>query len=384
MKIAIFTDTFLPEINGVTNTLGKLASYMEEKGIEYRIFAPVNDNIAQNHRIIRFLSINFFLYPERRFSFPNIFLVERELKEFKPDLIHIVTEFNIGLVGLRYAEKNNIPHVSSYHTNISQYLKYFKLKILENVSWSYLLWFHNKSKRMYCPSNVTKKLLDEKGFERVEIWGRGIETEQFSPSLRDEEYRKAMKINDKVVFLYVGRVSPEKDVDIFMNVKNRLNKEFRDEIHFIMVGDGPLLEEIKEKDNDNITYTGSQRGEGLSKLYASSDIFFFPSSTETYGNVILEAMASGLAVIASNSGGITENLINGYNGLSCTGGIEEEFYNAAVRLLKDVNERKKLAENARDYTSRRPWSYVFDKLFESYKEVIGLKSQRDVNIRETA
>lgn len=370
MKVALFTDTYLPQINGVTKTLEKYVEYMEKNDIEYRIFAPVDGDKEYNNNIIRFFSFKFFLYPDCRVSLPNYFSVSKELDEFKPDIIHVVTPFNIGLCGLTYAKSHQIPLVSSYHTNISQYLEYFHLKFLTNISWDFFRWFHKHCKKNYCPSQVTYKLLESEGIKDLAIWGRGIDAIKFSPDNRDVDYRKLLNIDDKLVFLYVGRISPEKDLDIFMETAKKLNKKYMDKIHFLMVGNGPLYNEVKENILPNMTLTGFLQGEDLTKAYASSDIFMFPSPTETYGNVILEAMASGLSTIACYAGGIKENLIDEHNGLACNEKSKEDFYNAAERMIVNSALREKIAQTGRIYCLKRNWNNIFDKLFNSYKEVV--------------
>lgn len=370
MRIAIFTDTFLPQINGVTNTLDKLIRYFEDNGIDYRVFAPLEGNEEYNHKIIRFFSFKFFLYPECRVTLPNYVTMMEQLNAFRPDLVHVITPFNIGLCGLKYAKDTQTPLVASYHTNIPQYLEYFNLKFLSNVSWSFFKWFHSFCAKTYCPSRMTLELLDSHGIENLEVWGRGVQTEKYSPIYRSKALRQRMNLEGKTVFLYVGRMSPEKDLDIFMAVAQRLNEKYHDGIHFLMVGDGPLTKTLKETAPDNMTFTGFLKGEKLCEIYASSDIFLFPSSTETYGNVILEAMASEIPVIACNAGGILENLIDGYNGIGCAEGQVDAFYHGAEELLLNVELRKKLAANGRRYAMDMGWDRVFKDLIKSYQQVI--------------
>ncbi|EOC99579.1 glycosyltransferase family 4 protein [Caldisalinibacter kiritimatiensis] len=379
MKVAIFTDTFLPQINGVTKTLGKYIEYMEENDIDYRVFAPIDGDKEYNDRIIRFFSVKFFLYPECRMALPNYFTITKELDSFKPDIVHIVTPFNIGLFGYKYAKDNNIPIVSSYHTNIPQYLEYFNLGILKNVAWNFFRWFHSNCKKNYCPSQSTLELLKSQGIKDLEIWGRGIDTNKFSPKYRDTELRKLLNIDEKLVFLYVGRISSEKDLDVFMETTKKINENYKEKVHFLMVGDGPILEELKEEAPDNMTFTGFKQGEELSKYFASSDVFMFPSSTETYGNVILEAMASGLPVIACYEGGIKENLIDGYNGVACGAKKVEDYYEAAVKMIEDTKFRNNIASNALKYTAEKSWRSVFNRLFNSFKEVLDTEKSNQIN-----
>jgi glycosyltransferase involved in cell wall biosynthesis len=145
MKIALFADTYTPQINGVTNTLGKLINYFETSGIEYKIFAPKYDTDQVDHNIERFYSLKFFLYPESRIAFPYIFRMQKTLTEFQPDIIHLMTECNMGIAGLYYGKKLGIPTISNYTTNFSQYTKYYKINFLEQAIWNYMKWFHTQN-----------------------------------------------------------------------------------------------------------------------------------------------------------------------------------------------------------------------------------------------
>jgi glycosyltransferase involved in cell wall biosynthesis len=370
MRIAFFTDTFVPQINGVATTLSKLVDYMNDKHIEYKIFAPAFKENDFYHNVIRSKSIKLILYPQCRFSFPNYLSIARELDEFNPDIVHAVTEFNMGLCGIRYAKTRNIPFVTSYETNVCQYLEYYKLKLLEAPSWKYLRWFHDKSDKVLCPSKATMNFLTNQGFSNLDLWERGIETDTFSPNFRDSNLRNSLGVNNKTVLTYVGRVSPEKDLHIFVNTAKMLNKQFKKDIHFIIVGDGPSLKDLKESAPDNFTFTGFMKGEELSKIYASSDIFLFPSATETLGFVILEAMASGLAVISCNGGGVSDNLIDGYNGLACREKNESDFFNAAKKLILNKSYKSQLAHNARDFALTKSWNSSFDKLILNYEKIV--------------
>lgn len=376
MKVAIFTDSFYPQINGVAKTLGKLVEYMEMKGIQYRIFAPAFENDESTDNVIRFNSFKFILYPQCRLSLPKYASVKRELQLFQPDIIHVVTEFNLGLMGLKYAKNHNIPLVSFYETNIPEYLKYYHLKFLENKSWSFFKWFHSSCDKSYCPSSSTKNLLRSKGLKNIDVWERGIEINNFSPDYRDEEYRKSMNLEGKTVFLYVGRISPEKDLNVFIEVAKRLNLEYMDKIHFLVVGDGPSLKKLKKEVPENVTFTGFIKGPRLAKIYASSDVFLFPSATETLGYVVLEAMASGLPVICCTEGGVADNLVDGYNGIACREKNVEDFYHAAESVIKNENLRHTLSRNARSFVMTKDWYNACEKLIRCYEEVIRSKFDR--------
>ncbi|HEY5560879.1 MAG TPA: glycosyltransferase family 1 protein [Clostridiaceae bacterium] len=370
MKVAIFTDTFLPQINGVAKTLGKFAEYMDANSIDYRIFAPVVNHEESTEKVKRLISVKFVLYPQIKLSLPNYFYIAKELDAFKPDIIHAGTPFNLGLCGLKYAKSARLPVVTAYDTNFPDYLRYYKLNFLKSTSWKYFKWFHSKCDINYCPSMATLNLLKEKGFKNLDLWGRGIESDNFSPSFRDVELRKSLNVDDKIVFLYVGRISKEKNLDIFMNVARKLNKKYSDKIHFTLVGDGPMMKDLKEEALPNMDFTGFLSGIPLSKRYASSDVFMFTSSTETLGFVILEAMASALPVISCSEGGVAENLVDGFNGIACETRNEEDYYAACERLILDKDYRIELGKNGREHVLKKDWNNTFDTLISSYKELL--------------
>lgn len=380
MKVAIFTDTFFPQINGVTKTLGKLKEYFDQREIDYLIFAPddsmkSNGNFEEN--IQRMISFRFFLYPECRLSVPNYFRIKNMLNEYKPDLIHIVTPFNLGLCGLKYATSYNIPLVSSYHTNFTHYLDYYNLNLLEKPIWSFFKWFHGHCELNFCPSQATLEELRRNGINNLAIWDRGIDTRFYSPDYRNKELRRNYGLEDKITLLYVGRLAPEKNLSLLIKSMKLLDQKYRDKVKLLITGDGPLLNELKADSSQNIIFTGYMKGKELSKIYASADIFAFPSITETYGNVILEAMASGLPVVSFLEGGISENLIDSYNGLACKEISPKAFASKLEKLITNKELRLELANNACEYALNKSWDNVFDRLVANYQKVV------DYNSKET-
>lgn len=372
MRIAIFTDTFLPQINGVTNTLNRMIKYLENNGIDYLVFAPgdLSKDISGDN-IYRFLSFNFFLYPECKVAIPNYNKIKAKLEQFKPDLIHIVTPFNIGLAGLKFGKDESIPVVASYHTNFSQYLSYYKIKFIDKALWRYFAWFHNQCFMNFCPSNDTRQDLINHGIKNIAIWGRGIDYDLYSPQKRNQKLRDELGIGDRKAILYVGRISPEKDLDILIkSIESINNSIYKKDVCFVITGDGPMMNDIRNLKIDNIILTGYKKGEELSSIYASCDIFAFPSTTETYGNVILEAMSSGLPVIAPYSGGLTENLYDGYNSLCCRPRVPEDMTAAIIKLAENESLRQRLSRQAREYVRSKSWDSIFSKLVSDYCYVL--------------
>jgi glycosyltransferase involved in cell wall biosynthesis len=367
VRIAIFTDTYEPQVNGVTNTLKKLKSYMDKNNIEYKFFVPAEGAPSYSQETVSFYSIKFHLYPECKIAFPRYKEVKATLDQFKPDMIHIVTPFSVGLMGLKYARDHQIPLVSSYHTNFVEYFKYYKLQFLEKICWSYFSWFHSFCQINFCPSIDTFIKLKEKGIQNLKIWDRGIDAEQFSPQNYNKEMRNQYAASKEQLLLYVGRLAPEKELDVLMKAATILNDKNR-LFKLLIVGDGPQYKELKALNIPNIIFLGYKFGKELQQIYACADLFVFPSSTETYGNVILEAMSSGVPVVAVNEGGVKENLIDGKNGLAFEVGSCVEMAGKIEILLCDEKLRSELASNARMHALKRSWGQVFDVLFDDYKE----------------
>lgn len=373
MRIAYFTDTYLPQINGVSNTLAKLGDYLSDRNIEHMFFAPYYTEkmiSPTNSPIARFKSINLPFYPECRLSLPQYANLCRIADKFKPEIIQLTDPFGIGLAGLRYARDRGIPIVSSFHTNFDVYLKYYNLEYLEEIIWGFLKWFHGFSKLNLCPSQDTFNVLESKGIENLRIWSRGIDRIKFNPNQRSLDIRYRLKAKGKMIFLYVGRMAAEKDLDILLDSIDIVNASYADKAQFVFVGDGPYAKTIKERSYDNVVCTGYLKDQELSAMYASSDVFVFPSSTETFGNVVLEAMASGLPVIAVNSGGVKDNVINDYNGLMCTPRDTQSFSNAIIRLIENRQLKKTLAVNAREHAGTKSWNTIFDQLVIDYCSVL--------------
>lgn len=374
MRVALFTDTFLPDINGVAKTLGRWVEYLQAKGVECKIYAPYSESPDEGMcRVERFYSIPFLLYPECRMAIPNPIQVNRSLKAFAPDLIHVATPFNLGLTGLHYARKHNVPIVASYHTHFDQYLAYYKLQWMEPMLWKYMLWFHQDCRKLYVPSESTLRHLRDKGLKHLEIWSRGVDTERFRPIVnRDQVWREYGVNPAKFILLFVGRLAPEKSVDILLQTFQSLPSGIRANAHLVIAGDGPLYQPLLEKYGEQpaITFIGFKQGKSLSQLYAAADVFLFPSATETFGNVVLEAMASGTPVIGAAAGGVKDTVKHNESGLLCPPGGIAEFVNAVELLYHNEGCRVALSKAGRSYSLQQSWDGIFSRLYDSYLGVL--------------
>jgi glycosyltransferase involved in cell wall biosynthesis len=290
-----------------------------------------------------------------------------------------MTEFNMGLAGLKYGKKHGIPTVSNYTTNFCQYLNYYNLDFLNNYIWTYLRWFHNQNDLTLCPSEEIKDYLKNKGISNTDIFSRGIDSEKFNPELRSEDLRRQLGINNKLVFLYVGRVSPEKDLDILIDAYREVYNKYGDKIALVVTGEGPYLDKCKNDFPKGTIFTGFKKGKELAQIYASSDIFVFPSSTETFGNVVLEAMASGVPVIGADAGGVKNTIKHKINGLKFKARHVNELIDLMVELIEDEDLRNTLSINARNTGLRRSWNKVFNGLMDTYNDILLNKKNSDIS-----
>jgi glycosyltransferase involved in cell wall biosynthesis len=369
MRIAIFTDTFLPQVNGVTNTLSRLGDFLMESGHPYLFITPEQagtDSIPYN--IESFFSAPFFLYPECRFTLPNMAKLSKKLGDFRPDVIFLMTEFNMGLTGLMYGKKHGIPVVSNYSTNFGTILKSYNLWFLEKSLEKYLLWFHNEAHLTVTPSVETKTQLLGKGIKRVALFSRGIDETLFSPSKRSDALRESWQAEGRTVLLYVGRLSYEKDLFLLIEGMAHLNRSHREEVVLVVTGEGPMMAQLKEKMPENVIFTGYQKGEALAAIYASADAFVFPSSFETFGNVVLEAYASGLPVLGVNEGGVKNLIVHNQSGYLAKPKDSKSFNEHLERMLQP-DTRKAFAAKGVQLAKSRSWQSVFEQLMVLFESV---------------
>lgn len=377
MRIAIFTDTFYPEVNGVANTLKKFTHYLESQQISYKVFAPVappNEYISDH--IHRFKSLPFFLYPECRLAIPNILQLKTEIEQFSPDLIHVATPFTVGLSGVYFAKKFNIPLVGSYHTDFNNYLQFYDLQFLAKPLWKYMKWFHRSFEKLFVPSIDTLEKLNSRGFSNLEIWPRGVDCQAYHPYYEKEMIRNRYSISEKFILTYVGRLAPEKDLKTLMKVASSLPPEINEQVHWLIAGDGPLLEELKMTALPNMTFTGYMKGVELAEIYSTSDLFVFPSPTETFGNVVLEALASGTPVIGANAGGVKNIISTGTIGYLCEPGNAADFTKSIHHLLDNEPLRLQMAGNARRYALTQKWDQIFEEVIHQYSSVINKPAKK--------
>ncbi|WP_017472532.1 glycosyltransferase family 4 protein [Amphibacillus jilinensis] len=372
MRIAIFTDTYTPEVNGVALTLERYVDYLDNQNIDYRLFAPAPSvPVPIVPEILRLTSIPFLLYRNCRIALPNPAPIKHVLDDFKPNLIHIATPFTLGLSGLHYGKKHQIPMVASYHTHFDNYLDYYQLHFLKNYAQKYLDWFHRPFEKIYVPSQSTKeKLMMQNPIQSYEIWSRGVDHTLFSPLKRCKDlWKQRYQIYENNIILYVGRIAAEKDIDVVLETFDHLPHKVKKDSHLVMVGDGPLFSALSKVHRDKVTWTGFIKGEALAQIYASSDLFLFPSPTETFGNVVLEALASGLPVITASTGGVKHLVTDKVTGFLCEPKQVDMFVERTTLLLDSPSLRDHFAQAARQFAMFQSWEHIFQQLIASFKAI---------------
>jgi glycosyltransferase involved in cell wall biosynthesis len=314
--------------------------------------------------VVRLPSLPFPAYDYYRFALPFLHGLDADLDRFGPDLIHAVNPTLLGLWALGYADRRGIPVVSSFHTDFIAYFRYYGIGLLEEVGWRYLVWFYNRCDATYAPSATTVATLQGRGIRRVELWERGIDRHRFSPQHRDERLRRAVSPEGDPILLYVGRLVREKDLADLAAAAEVL-AERRQRFRLVLVGSGPMEAELRAR-LPAAHFAGYQQGEALSRWYASADLFVFPSTTETFGNVLLEACASGLPVVAAARGGVQDLVRRGRNGFLVAPHDIEGLANAVECVIRNPAYAAELRLGALATAARYDWAAVNGRLLDSY------------------
>ncbi len=376
LRVAIFTGSYNQVVDGVTLSLNRLVRFLQDRDIPVQVFSSFTKEPAlktPNGELVAVPSVPIPGRPEYRLAVRFPANAQQKLKEFAPTLIHIATPDYLGFSAMRFARANNIPLVASYHTNFTSYLKYYNLDLLKSLGQKYISWFYNQCEHVYVPTTDMVSELVQNGIQNgLRLWARGVDTKRFNPNKRDLAWRRKLGFaDDDVVITFVSRLVWEKNLNVYAKVIKDLKKKHKN-IQSLIVGDGPARKDLEAK-LPNSRYVGFMTGDELAKAYASSDIFFFPSDTETFGNVTLEAMASGLPAVVAEATGSKSLVDRGVNGYLAHPQDSEEFSRLILKLVKDVGLRKQMAEVARkkavnDYN----WDTINQGLLQNYLEVANI------------
>ena len=372
MRIAFFTETFLPATDGVVTRLRYTLEELARLGDDMLVVAPrYPDGGPDSYAgapIYRVPGVPFPPYPRIKLSSAHPG-VGRALRRFRPDLVHAVNPFILGPSGIFYARRLKVPLVASYHTNVAAYARYYKLNYLSDAARWWTRQLHNRAEVNLCTSEAAKDYLLKEGIKRVRLWPQGVDARRFHPGNASDGWRERLSgghPSDRLL-LYVGRLAPEKGIE-------RLNAILREVpgTRLAIVGDGPARGDLEREFAGTATvFTGVLQGEDLAAAYASADAFLFPSTTDTLGLAMIEALASGLPVVAARSGASREILDEEENGLLYEADSAPSLVAAVRRLFSDEGFRGSLERAARASAEERDWDSSTRALRGYYEQALG-------------
>ena len=371
LRIALFTGNYNYIKDGVALTLNRLVAYLEKNNIPVLIFAPTAKAPAFQSvgEVVSVPSMAIPFRPEYRIALGLPKAARVRLKEFNPTLFHIAVPDILGYQALKQAEAWSLPVVATFHTRYDTYLKFYGFGFLEKYAVSYFRKFYARCKMIYPPSQSMADALRADGIaENLEVFGRGVESELFTPTRRSLEWRRKYEISDEdIVVCFVSRLVKEKNTDLMARCFKRL-RESGVKFRPLIVGLGPEEKNLRVAIPDAV-FAGFLQGEALAVAYASSDIFFFPSESETFGNVTLEAMACGLPAIVADATGSRSLVEDGKSGFVQNTRDEIGFDRALLRLIEDAKLRKSMGTAARKRALTFNWDVILAKLVASFRVI---------------
>ncbi len=387
-RIALFSGAYNHISDGVTLTLNRLVRFLEAQGNEVRVYAPTTATPAIKHAgtLVKAPSVRMPLPGRSEYRVSTGF--PRHLREdvmrFNPHLIHVASPDPLGKQAIKFAKKYDIPVVASYHTHFSSYLDYYKLGIFKGLLWRFLKRFYSQCEQVYVPSQSMIDVLRSHNIDgNLFLWERGVEMSLFNPERRSMQWRRDLGIaDDEVVVTFISRLVWEKGLSVFVDVINGL-KDRGIAHRSVIVGDGPARAELEEQLSDTL-FLGHQKGEALATAYASSDIFFFPSETETFGNVTLEAMASGLPAVCANATGSRSLIRDGVTGFLAEPRNAASFLEPVSRLIQDKELRIGMGQLALKRAKQYDWPVILQRINGYYDELLREKATKKEALRARA
>jgi glycosyltransferase involved in cell wall biosynthesis len=365
LDIAVVTETFPPEVNGVAMTIGRMVEGMRKRGHAVHMVRPRQPGDPRRDEGLASTTLVPGLpipgYPALRFGFPAGRLLRRQWRARRPDVVQVVTEGPLGASAVGAARALGIPVVTEFHTNFHAYSRHYGLGWLERLVALHLRRHHNRGDVTLVPSHQLGIDLMRHGYCNVRVVARGVDTRLFHPSRRSAALRASWGVGaDDLVVAHVGRLAPEKNLNLaFATFRSLAAHAAR--ARLVLVGDGPSRARFEREHPDHV-YAGMRHGEDLAAHYASADLFLFPSLTETYGNVVLEAMASGLPVVAYRMAAAAELIRHGHNGMLAEPGLPGRFAESAHQLVSHPASRARIGAEAAHSVSALDWERIHERL----------------------
>lgn len=348
MRYSIVTETYPPEINGVALTVQGLVHGLRTRGHAVELVRPrQQDDAGQQTDTLLVRGASLPRYPGLKFGLPATRTLRKRWQQARPDAIYVATEGPLGWSALRAARQLGIPAATGFHTRFDEYMRDYGAAFLQQTALRWMRRFHNSAQATLVPTRELQQFLEGEGFDNVVRLARAVDTRQFHPLRRDRSLRAQWGLDDHVVAaIYVGRIAAEKNLPLAVRAFRELQQS-RPDAKFVWVGDGPARESL-QRDNPDFIFCGVQRGEDLARHFASGDLFVFASHSETFGNVTLEALASGVPTVAFNYGAARETLRDGVHGAAINDGDDAGFVRAVVRIGCDNRLRATMRITCRD------------------------------------
>ena len=344
MRFAIVTETYPPEVNGVALTVQGLETGLRQRGHAVSLVRPrqaIESEAADDTLLVRGARLP--RYPGLKFGLPATRRLLALWKESPPDAIYVATEGPLGWSAVRAARRLGIPVATGFHTRFDEYMRDYGVRFLQHTALRWMRRFHNSAQATLVPTRELADFLQAQGFPPAVHLARAVDAQHFSPSRRDEALRAQWGLGpDDLAVIYVGRIAAEKNLDLSIRAFDAIRQQ-HPTAKFVWVGDGPVRERLAQEHRDFV-FCGVQRGEALARHFASGDLFLFSSHSETFGNVTLEAMASGMPTVAFNYGAAREHLVDGVHGAAVED--DDAFMAAALRLATDPAARRAMGEAA--------------------------------------
>jgi glycosyltransferase involved in cell wall biosynthesis len=364
-RVAIFAEAFLPKVDGVSKTAYLTMHYLKQTGRDVIVFAPdIAPHAIGDTQVVPLPSLGLPQAPETRVAFPHP-TITQHLDAFKPDLIHLFSPAFMSVSGMIAARQRNIPVIANYQTDLPGYANAYGLTMFSQLVRDWLRYIHNGCHLTLAPSQYTMRELHDWGFRRLRRWGRGVNSERFHPRHASHEWRARLlngRPPDSLLCIYVGRLANEKRIDLLLETARTPG------IALTIIGDGALRGELEARFAGTGThFTGYLYGDDLANAFASADAFMFTGGHETFGQVVQEAMASGLPALIINQGGIVDLVEDGVNGFICPPD-SAAFAEAASKLLNNEALRRRMAQTARRRMEARSWEAIMAQLEGYYSE----------------